>query len=77
MVTGRHPFLGSGATLIDAILNHPAPAPMSINKSIGGHLQRVILKAIEKDPKRRYQSAPKCWPKWKHWPQGKPNAPGN
>lgn len=57
MVTGRLPFIASGATLIDAILNRPAPAPHSINKGVRGDLQRVILKAMEKDPKRRYQSA--------------------
>jgi eukaryotic-like serine/threonine-protein kinase len=57
MMAGRLPFLASGATLIDAILNHSAPPPTSINKSVGGDLQRVILKAMEKDPNRRYQSA--------------------
>jgi len=57
MITGRLPFIASGATLIDAILNRPVPAPSRISKGIGGELQRVILKAMEKDPKRRYQSA--------------------
>lgn len=57
MVTGQLPFIASGATLIDAILNRPVPAPNRISKGIGGELQRVILKAMEKDPKRRYQSA--------------------
>ncbi len=57
MATGRLPFIASGATLIDAILNRPVPAPNRISKGIGGELQRVILKAMEKDPKRRYQSA--------------------
>lgn len=57
MVTGQLPFIASGATLINAILNRPVPAPNRISKGIGGELQRVILKAMEKDLKRRYQSA--------------------
>ncbi|PYY04970.1 MAG: hypothetical protein DMG64_03940 [Acidobacteria bacterium] len=57
MCTGRTPFTESGALLIDAILNRPVPPPAKLNNEISEPLQTVILKALEKDPGRRYQSA--------------------
>jgi tetratricopeptide (TPR) repeat protein len=57
MCAGRLPFTEKGPLLIDAILNRPIPAPRKINKDIGAQLEAVILKAVEKEPDRRYQSA--------------------
>src|SRR5262249_17404908 len=47
----------SGAMLIDAILNRPVPQPRKLNPEISPPLEAVILKAVNKDPKSRYQSA--------------------
>ncbi|HVH89465.1 MAG TPA: protein kinase [Terriglobales bacterium] len=57
MCVGRPPYSETGALLIDAILNRPAPPPVKQNKQISEALQAVILKALEKDPSKRYQSA--------------------
>jgi len=57
MCVGRPPFTETGAMLIDAILNRPIPAPVKLNNEISEPLQATILKALEKDPKKRYQSA--------------------
>jgi len=57
MCTGRLPFTESGALLIDAILNRPITQPRKINRDVSPQIEAVILKALEKDPKRRYQSA--------------------
>src|SRR5689334_9360089 len=57
MCTGRPPFSESGAMLIDAILNRPIPQPRKLNAEISPTLEAVILKAVNKDPKSRYQSA--------------------
>lgn len=57
MCTGRLPFQESGALLIDAILNRPIPTPRAFNKRVAQPLEAVILKALQKDPKLRYQSA--------------------
>ena len=57
MCTGRLPFQESGALLIDAILNRPIPPPRSFNKELAQPVEAVILKALQKDPKLRYQSA--------------------
>ena len=47
----------SSALLISAILNQRPPRPGSVNSSISLALEAVILKALEKEPQRRYQSA--------------------
>jgi serine/threonine protein kinase len=58
MATGKRPFPESGAPLlINAILNSD-PAPTSqINKKIPQGLDQIVLKALQKDPARRYQTA--------------------
>ena len=40
-----------------AILEQPLPAPRTLNAKISVGLERVILRALEKDPGERYQSA--------------------
>ncbi len=58
MSTGRRPFPETqGPRLIDAIL-HSAPAsPGRLQPQLSAELERIILKCLEKDPERRYQSA--------------------
>ncbi len=58
MVTGRYAFAGaSQSELLINVLNNPVPAPSSINPDVGERLDAVILKALEKDPQRRYSTA--------------------
>lgn len=58
MVTGRRPFQGqTAAEIIQAVLTSPAALPRSLNGSVPAALERIILKALEKDPSRRYQTA--------------------
>jgi tetratricopeptide (TPR) repeat protein/predicted Ser/Thr protein kinase len=58
MTTGRMAFSGDTAAVIhEAILNR-APTPLArVNPKISPDLDRIISKALEKDPKLRYQSA--------------------
>ncbi len=58
MSTGEQPFgeLVRGA-LIAAILERAPVPPREINPKISEGLERVILRALQKDPKERYQSA--------------------
>jgi len=58
VTTGRMAFSGDTAAVIhDAILNR-APTPIArVNPEISPDLDRIISKALEKDPKLRYQSA--------------------
>lgn len=57
MCVGRPPYSETGALLIDAILNRPVPPPIKFKAEVAQPLQEIILKALEKDPKQRYQSA--------------------
>jgi tetratricopeptide (TPR) repeat protein len=58
LATGRRPFASSQAPLlIDAILNKPPDLPSSLNPKISPGLEVAILKCLDKDPERRYQSA--------------------
>ena len=58
MSTGQRPFAdANGARLIAAILEQAPVPPRGVNPKISEGLERVILRALQKDPKERYQSA--------------------
>ena len=58
MATGKRPFPESGAPLlINAILNSNPVPTSQINKKVPPGLDQVVLKALQKDPTRRYQTA--------------------
>jgi serine/threonine protein kinase len=58
MVTGKVPFQGDSpiSVAVSKIQNEPIP-PREHNPEIGAALEKVILRAMAKNPKRRYQSA--------------------
>jgi serine/threonine protein kinase len=57
LLTGRLPYeAGSHAALIYAILNTPEPAPSSLRPDLPALLDQIVLKAIAKDPAKRYPS---------------------
>lgn len=60
-LTGRHPFVPPSTPLAESIerLAHaPPPSPHTLPGWRGGRdLSAVLLKAVERDPSRRYQSA--------------------
>lgn len=58
MSTGRRPFGDLvGTPLVAAILEQAPVPPREVNPKISEGLERVILRALQKDPKERYQSA--------------------
>ena len=58
MTTGKQTFPGAtNAVIFDAILNRAPLPPRELNPYAPPDLDRVITKALEKDPQLRYQSA--------------------
>ncbi len=58
MVTGTLPFQApTSPELYAAILKDPAPLPCSLNPTLPRGLESILLKCLEKDPSRRWQSA--------------------
>jgi serine/threonine protein kinase len=58
LITGAPPFRGDSARDQIRLICEDDPAPpRRINPAIPGELQNICLKALEKDPAQRYQSA--------------------
>jgi serine/threonine protein kinase/tetratricopeptide (TPR) repeat protein len=58
MATDRRAFQEEQISrLIDAILHQPPVSPRARNHRISPELENIILKCLDKDPDRRYQSA--------------------
>src|SRR5690348_16578043 len=57
MVTGQLPFTGDTALAVYLRQMHETPVPPSrLNPSITPDVDRVILRALDKDPRRRFQT---------------------
>ena len=58
MATGRRPYgADSVIELFEAILKAPVVSPQRVNPKLPHELDRIICKALQKDPHSRYQSA--------------------
>jgi len=58
MGTGQRPFPETNAPrLIDDILHHEPKCPSAINRRLVSGFDTVVLKSLDKQPERRYQSA--------------------
>jgi serine/threonine protein kinase/Tfp pilus assembly protein PilF len=58
MVTGTQPFVGnSTGEVLEAIFTKQPLSPVRLNPNIPIELERIIYKALEKDPKLRYAHA--------------------
>lgn len=58
LLTGQTPFSGSSPIVIALkVITEPPPAPRSIRKEIPAWLDRVVMKCMDKDPKKRFTSA--------------------
>ncbi len=59
-LTGQSPYPTRGASIPDAvrmICEMPPRKPHTVRPDLSGDLETIVLKALEKDPDRRYQSA--------------------
>jgi serine/threonine protein kinase len=57
MLTGEKPFTGGAAQVMFAHLQQPAPDARDVNDEISRNAAKAILKALEKKPEDRFESA--------------------
>src|SRR5438270_2277374 len=57
LLTGRLPFEGSAAALVRQVLADEPPPPRRLTPELPRDLETVCLKAMAKEPARRYQTA--------------------
>jgi eukaryotic-like serine/threonine-protein kinase len=74
-VTAKRPFLGDHeAALYYSIVNSEPIPPSTIRSGVSPELERIILRLLEKDPNKRYQSASDVVVDLKHVLGEKPTA---
>jgi serine/threonine-protein kinase len=58
MVTGRQPFTGNTyAAIIQKIVDGHIPHPCRINEKVSPEAARIIMKALSREPSKRYRTA--------------------
>ena len=57
MLCGQVPFKGTSRRILQQVMNEEPEEPRSIDKTIPRPLNAIILKCLEKEPDRRYQTA--------------------
>jgi len=58
MLTDHKPFLGSSeVSILETVRECKVAPPRSLNGAIPPALERVVMRALERDPERRYQDA--------------------
>ena len=58
MATGARPFQGdTSVSLISSIVKDTPPSVDTVREELPHHLARIVNRCLDKDPKRRYQSA--------------------
>jgi len=56
LVTGRTPFVGSTTSVIAKVMADPIPSPTDLKPEVPAELARIVLRALERDPAKRFQS---------------------
>jgi serine/threonine protein kinase len=58
LATGKRPFDGpTDGAVFNAILNQTPPLPSAVRPALGTELDGLIMRALEKDPELRFQTA--------------------
>jgi serine/threonine protein kinase len=57
MVTGQLPFTGEPLFIIEQHLRHYPPPPSQLNPSLPSWMDDVVMRALDKDRNRRFQTA--------------------
>lgn len=57
LLTGQLPFPGSGASILHRVIHDEPPAPSQLRDGVPADLETICLKAMAKEPARRYGTA--------------------
>jgi serine/threonine-protein kinase len=73
LLTGKRPFLGHSKEELSRRIRTLEPArPRSLRRTLDRNLETVVLKCLEKDPARRYDSAAALADDLDRWLRGEP-----
>lgn len=72
LLTGELPFRGNKAMLLHQVLHDEPKPPRSLNDKIPRDLETIALKAMAKEPSRRYRSAKEMADDLRRWQAGEP-----
>jgi WD40 repeat protein/tRNA A-37 threonylcarbamoyl transferase component Bud32 len=73
ILTGRAPFQSESVIdTLQAVRERPADPPSRLNRKVPRDLEVVCLKALDKDPRRRYASAGELVDELNRWLKGEP-----
>jgi eukaryotic-like serine/threonine-protein kinase len=56
LLTGRTPFVGSATVVVAKVMADPIPWPLEFRPELSRDLARVVLKALDRDLAKRFQS---------------------
>jgi serine/threonine protein kinase len=57
LLTGERPFRGSVQMLVGQVIEKEAPSPRELDSNVPRDLEKICMKCLEKDPRRRYRHA--------------------
>jgi tRNA A-37 threonylcarbamoyl transferase component Bud32/tetratricopeptide (TPR) repeat protein len=57
LLTGSRPFRGDPVALLHKVVHAEPPSPRSENSRVSRDLETIVLKCLEKDPRRRFATA--------------------
>jgi len=72
LITGELPFRGNSRMLLHQVLHDEPRPPRRLNDRIPRDLETITLKAMSKEPSRRYQSATEVAAEFCRWLNGEP-----
>jgi eukaryotic-like serine/threonine-protein kinase len=71
MLCGELPFRGPELMVLFHVRYQDAPSPRRINPEVPPAMEAICLKCLEKDPRRRYQTAAELTEDLKRFSQGR------
>ena len=72
LLTGRQPFVGSGMQVLQAVQEREPERPRVINEKVDRDLETIVLKCLEKEPRKRYGTAQEVAEELGRWLGGQP-----